>query len=450
MQTQALFTNIAERIQQELAQAEQSIYIAVAWFTNKTLFDTLLAKAQQGVEVQLLSSNDFINKTHGVDFSQLNIGKSVAYLIGDGDKDLMHNKFCVIDEYTVITGSYNWSKKAEKNHENIVITTGDRLLVEQFIGQFKKIRDSYFNHQDTVTELPLDKIIKRLQIVKNYVSLEDDEDIERETQKLAKYDFQQNIAQIIASLQNHQFSQAINLIDKFISEHHQMTIYQDVDLMALKLEIRHLEHQITAYDNEKMELEHLLNEFQHRHTLELGWYISRLLHLRKLICQDDPEKLAEAEEDERTYNRRVEEETSKTIHKLDKKQQKRLKKAFRKASQLCHPDRVDEELKEVAEAVFVELNDAYKENDIAKVEQILADLENGTFTPRSETVNEVDKLKTIVQSLKIKLAQLEQEIITIKDSEEYATISSIADWDDYFAQTKAQLIDEIDNLEMKL
>ncbi len=450
MQTQALFTNIAERIQQELAQAEQSIYIAVAWFTNKTLFDTLLAKAQQGVEVQLLSSNDFINKTHGVDFSQLNIGKSVAYLIGDGDKDLMHNKFCVIDDYTVITGSYNWSKKAEKNHENIVITTGDRLLVEQFIGQFKKIRDSYFNHQDTVAELPLDKIIKRLQIVKNYVSLEDDEDIERETQKLAKYDFQQNIGEIIASLQNHQFSQSINLIDKFISEHHQMTVYQDVDLMALKLEIRHLEHQITAYDNEKMELEHLLNEFQHRHTLELGWYISRLLHLRKLICQDDPEKLAEAEEDERTYNQQVEEETSKTIHKLDKEQQKRLKKAFRKASQLCHPDRVDEELKEVAEAVFVELNDAYKENDIAKVEQILADLENGTFTPRSETVNEVDKLKTIVQSLKIKLAQLEQEIITIKDSEEYATISAIADWDDYFAQTKAQLIDEIDNLEMKL
>ena len=34
----------------------------------------------------------------------------------------MHNKYCVIDNQIVITGSYNWSKNAEnKNDENATV-----------------------------------------------------------------------------------------------------------------------------------------------------------------------------------------------------------------------------------------------------------------------------------------------------------------------------------------
>ena len=196
MQTEALFEDIADRIRFELEQAEHSIYIAVAWFTNRTLFNTLLQKAQQGITVQLMLSNDHINQQSHVDYDRLNIGNSAAYLIGDGNKDLMHNKFCVIDNHIVINGSYNWSYKAEKNHENILITKGDSILAEQFVKQFKKIRNTYFDHQDHAPDLPLDKIIKRLEIIKNYVILEDIEDITRENTKLKLYAFQQDIADI--------------------------------------------------------------------------------------------------------------------------------------------------------------------------------------------------------------------------------------------------------------
>lgn len=242
MQTEALFENIADRIEQELTQAEQSIYIAVAWFTNPRLFNALLNKAKQGITVQLLISNDDINQESPLDYSQLNIGKSVAYLIGNGKDDLMHNKFCVIDEYIVINGSYNWSKKAERNHENIIITIGDSVLAQSFIKQFKKIRNSYFDHQDHIPDLPLDKIIKRLEILKNYIILEDLDDIARENAKLSVFNFQQDINQITQSLQRHEFSHAISLIDSFIKNHQAIIVYNDIDLTALKLEIRQLEH----------------------------------------------------------------------------------------------------------------------------------------------------------------------------------------------------------------
>ena len=35
MQTEAVFENIAERIQQEISKAHKSLFIVVAWFTKK-------------------------------------------------------------------------------------------------------------------------------------------------------------------------------------------------------------------------------------------------------------------------------------------------------------------------------------------------------------------------------------------------------------------------------
>jgi len=450
MQTEALFENIADRIEQELTQADQSIYIAVAWFTNPRLFNTLLDKAKQGITVQLLTSNDPINQQSPIDYTQLNIGNSVAYLIGDGKDDLMHNKFCVIDEYTVINGSYNWSKKAERNHENIIITTGDSVLAQSFITQFKKIRNSYFDHQDHIPDLPLDKIIKRLEILKNYVILEDLDDITRETAKLQAFSFQQDINQITHTLGQHQFSTAIALIENFIKNHQAIVIYNDIDLVALKLEIRQLEHQLNAYDNEKIEIEKVLNEFNHQHTKELGWYISRILYLRKILSQDDPKAYAEAVQDEKDYHEQIEAENNKVIYELDEEQRKDLKKAYRKASQICHPDRISEDMKEIAEQLFIQLNEAYEKNDIQTVTKILAELEQGIFRPRSETVSEKSQLQAIITQLKFKITRIEKEIFEMKESEAYATIIDIEDWDQYFANTKEQLIEEIDRLEQKL
>lgn len=451
MHTEALFSNIANRISQELSQAESSIYIAVAWLTNRDLFEILVEKATSGITVQLLLSNDEINQNNYLDFSRLKIGNSVAYLIGDGKTDLMHNKFCIIDRKIVITGSYNWSYKAEKNnHENIVITTDDFELADQFIAQFKQIRDSYFFHQDSL-EFPVEKIIKRLEILKNYVILEDKEDIERESRKLSTYQFQQEIAQIIEALSNNYFSQAIRLIEIFIKQNRQIIIYGEIDMSALKLEIRHLEHQLNAYDDEKTELEKTLALFQHRHTKELGKYISRLLHLRKLKFIWDDEKFSEAEQDEREYHQQLEEENEKEIQQLNGEEQKALKRAYKKASTLCHPDKVAEEMKAEATETFTKLKQAYEENNLELVQEILTNLEQGKFfKSRTDLISEKEKLKLEIQRLREKIQQLEAEIYAIKESEEYKTISKIEDWGEYFINVRNQLIAEIEKIECEI
>lgn len=452
MQTEAVFENIAERIQQEINKAQKSVFIAVAWFTNKNLFNELVNKARNGCTVSLIISNDNINLNSSIDFEQLVTGKSKVYKIGNGDTELMHNKFCVIDYSTIITGSYNWSYKAESNFENVIITNNDTTLAEQFISEFENIRKQYYpDARKEESVFPLNKIIKRLEILKNYILLEDIEELDKETYKLREYEFNSDLLEIIDDVTKEEFASAIAKIQNFISKNQQLSIWTDPEIAALKLEIKNLENQLNGFDNEKIELEKLLSEFQHRHTMELGEIILDILKLRKLKFKENKAKFEEAENDERQYREQVNTEKEKEIFELTDEQKTQLKKKFRKATVLCHPDKVSDEFKEAAQRIFIELKQAYDANDLKKVSDILEELEKGNyFKAKSETVLEKDLLKSAIAKLKRQIKILETEIITIKESDTFKTIISIEDWDEYFNRTKEKLQRELEELQLEI
>lgn len=455
MQTEAVFENIAERIEQEISKAQKSVFIAVAWFTNKNLFNVLVNKSRNGCTVSLIISNDNINLNSSIDFDQLVIGKSKVYKIGNGDTELMHNKFCIIDFSTVITGSYNWSYKAESNFENVIITSNDTTLAEQFISEFNYIRKQYY--PDTVNEeivFPLNKIIKRLEILKNYVLLEDIEELNKESSKLKEYDFNSDLQEIIDDVRKEEFASAIIKIQNFISKNQQISIWTDPEIAALKLEIKNLENQLVGFDNEKIELERLLSDFQHRHTSELGEIILDILKLRKLKYKSDKAKYEEADNDEKHYREQFDIEKHKEIFKLTSEQEKELTKKYRKAALLCHPDLFSNEPLETqkqAEEIMKELAEAKEKKNLQRVTEILANLEKGILsTSKGDKLTDKEKLKATINRLRTKVKILETEIITIKQSETFKTIIDIDDWDDYFKRTKEKLQRELEELQLEI
>ena len=128
------FNDIQNRIIVELEKACVSIWVAMAWFTNDVLFNKLLEKDKAGIDVKLLIYQDGVNSKHGVDFSKLNYRS-----IRGGHGGIMHNKFCVIDNQTVITGSYNRTNNAEfKNEENITIEK-DPEQASKYSVQFRQL-----------------------------------------------------------------------------------------------------------------------------------------------------------------------------------------------------------------------------------------------------------------------------------------------------------------------
>ncbi|MBR4838999.1 MAG: DUF1669 domain-containing protein, partial [Paludibacteraceae bacterium] len=60
--TTAHFEHIQDHIIQELKKAHKNIEIAVAWFTNYDLFQTLMEARSHGVVVSVLIQDDVINR----------------------------------------------------------------------------------------------------------------------------------------------------------------------------------------------------------------------------------------------------------------------------------------------------------------------------------------------------------------------------------------------------
>lgn len=119
----AHFNDIQNKIITEIRSARVSIIVVMAWFTNEVIARELIDKYNQGLYVSVVMFDDGVNKLHGVD-----LGSIPTTRIRSTKGGIMHNKFCVIDNQVVITGSYNWSSNAEfKNDENISIIRDNNI-----------------------------------------------------------------------------------------------------------------------------------------------------------------------------------------------------------------------------------------------------------------------------------------------------------------------------------
>ncbi len=140
-------------------------------------------------------------------------------------------------------------------------------------------------------------------------------------------------------------------------------------------------------------------------------------------------------------------EAHKDIFTLNENEKVELKKLYKKAARLCHPDIVPDELKEKAHELMQELNHAYSKKDFKNVQKILASLESGSgFELTSDSITDKELLKEKIKEYKNNIAQTESEIETIKEDDTYQTILELDDWDAYFEALKSELQKEIQRL----
>ncbi len=460
MQTQAYFDDIQLQILYELRKANTSIHIAVAWFTDTEIFEQLCEKAASGVRVELMVVNDSINRNSSIEHERLRGLGGVFMMVGDKKKSsaIMHNKFCVIDGSTVITGSYNWSRQAQQNSENITVISDHPELARQFIQEFESIFERHSGKG--VAGADLSKIVARLEALRHVMTLDDADDIELQITKLKKLlagsDDYDEVNKIIGMTEDEQFDEAIAAIEAFVRSRKQITVYVDPEIPELTLELKSLEIQISTLEDEKSELEKLLHTFNYRHAIEVGELIRRILLLRRNSLkaeaeQDESKKeeFQEAQQDYDEYNHDYEEASKLQLFKITEAEQHELKAIFRACSVLCHPDKVADEFKDEATMLFAELNEANQKNDVPAVKAIYEQLQKGIFAPMSATVSDAQKLHKQVVRIRGKVKELAVAISAIRMADAYRKVIAIEDWDEYFAKLKEQLQTELDRLEAK-
>ena len=115
--------------------SKKSIEIAMYYFTSRVLSRALVSAAKRGVKVRVFLDGEGAQEH----YSKAGFLKKNGILLklekGEG---LMHNKFCIIDDTLVITGSYNWTTSADiRNDENVMLIESVEIA-KIYKAQFEK------------------------------------------------------------------------------------------------------------------------------------------------------------------------------------------------------------------------------------------------------------------------------------------------------------------------
>jgi phosphatidylserine/phosphatidylglycerophosphate/cardiolipin synthase-like enzyme len=132
-----VFDDIKEEIIQGIRNAKYTIWVAVAWFTDRDIFQELLLRQREGVHVRIITSDESSNRYLIQDLER-NFEIVKVPLNGDKLSNRLHDKFCIIDFEFVMHGSYNWSKNARNNDETWA-TALDRDFVRKFADEFIRL-----------------------------------------------------------------------------------------------------------------------------------------------------------------------------------------------------------------------------------------------------------------------------------------------------------------------
>lgn len=129
-------TEIGDTLKDLLKNAKRSVKLCVFSITDDRLVNEIINCHRRGVEVEIITDDQKIFD-RGSEIQGMK-SKGIDVKI-DHSQYHMHNKFGVIDERIVFTGSFNWTYTASKhNQENLLVTT-NHSIVEQFYEEFKRL-----------------------------------------------------------------------------------------------------------------------------------------------------------------------------------------------------------------------------------------------------------------------------------------------------------------------
>ncbi len=452
-------SDIKPNLVKHLAEAKERIVLAIGWFDNQSLLGLLQKKTIEGVSINLLliTDKDSIRNKNFLE-PLVQQGATTTYLDVSERERMIDHKFVIIDQQTVITGNYNWGYKNAPKEEFVIVTEQLPTLVQGFMEEFEYLSIlNQLSKTETRVENSLEDLLKKMEVLKVLLSIGDTEFIDIRLKKLEQWKWDINVGAIYTAISDQDFDAALDLIRIFIDLHQPLLKCVQPPIDNLRREIQRLEEDIALTSQEFNETQKVIHEFSKIHTEELGDLLQEILLQNKIkaeievkLAQDDPEKQAELDEarkDHEEYNHSyAAAQQQKKFKPLTPKDKKLLKTLYRQASLQCHPDRIVDDLQDEAERLFVELNQAYKSNDLEKVQDIHQQLKKGIMLRKSETITELKKLETTINNLHQKLKNWNDKLEELRELPTYQTVNKIDDWMVYFSETKVILQEQLERL----
>lgn len=231
------------------------------------------------------------------------------------------------------------------------------------------------------------------------------------------------------------------------------------DLIA---QIRSLETRIAQLTEEKAGCQYQIDQYYRLFRLHLGDLLTQTVELQLQLAlrragqtgrRSDAEEAQTWQDRFEQTNRAVREAIAHQPADLDKAAEGELRRLYRQAVTLAHPDRhaSDPDRTAQATAYMMRLNDAYQRQDLTTVRQLVHDLSNGLlFSAQPETVYELDALQQWHQRLTDRQRILQTEIAQLKADDGYRLMMAGTDLMAYFTGLRQGMQQQINHLKHQL
>ena len=127
------------------------------------------------------------------------------------------------------------------------------------------------------------QIIKRLEIIKSSIAIDDEEIIELQIIKLKELDADSGIKNILKKLENLDYGSVMNDIENYIKQDTGIVEYVDSEVLGLKLELKSLEKKLQSLSQERTEYLNDIEEFNTQYNIHVGDITRNILNLKKDI-----------------------------------------------------------------------------------------------------------------------------------------------------------------------
>ncbi len=128
--------SIARRIVSILNGARRSVKFAAFSFTDDDIGKAMIRAKRRGVEVVGVVEARSV-KNRGSEYGRLK--RAGVEVFKDGNPYIMHNKYIIVDDSVVITGSYNFSRSARKRNDENVVIFFSPAVAQKYSRDFQRI-----------------------------------------------------------------------------------------------------------------------------------------------------------------------------------------------------------------------------------------------------------------------------------------------------------------------
>jgi phosphatidylserine/phosphatidylglycerophosphate/cardiolipin synthase-like enzyme len=127
---------VAARVADRVSQARSSVLFMAFSFTHDAIGRAVLDRAQAGVDVHGVFETTGSNTR----FSEFGTMKEAGLdVYQDGNPYVMHHKVFVVDDRTVIFGSFNFSESADRDNDENCLIVDDPALAAEFRQEFDRV-----------------------------------------------------------------------------------------------------------------------------------------------------------------------------------------------------------------------------------------------------------------------------------------------------------------------